>query len=61
MSEQVFNKFLLEKACQKFSLWNRFRLLFCPMSWSYDSGCLVKFKTLDGHIFIMNITYKDEL
>ena len=60
MGDQIFNKHLLEKACQDFGLWNKFRLLFKPTNYSYDDGCLIKFKELDGHIFITQIKYTEQ-
>lgn len=67
MSEQIFNRHLLEKACQDFGFWNKLRLLFKPTNYSYDSGsadgdsqCLVKFKELDGKIFVTEIKYTEK-
>ena len=58
MSERIFNKLLLENACQDFGFWNKLRLLFKPTSYSCEDGCLIRFKELDGHIFITEIKYQ---
>jgi len=59
----VFNKEILKKACQEFSLWNKFRLFFKRSNINVDYGagkdstCKLTWKELDGKIFITKVEY----
>lgn len=60
MNKYVFSKELLKNACQEFGFWNNVRLLFRPENYSYEDGVLIKFKELDGKIFVEKIEFKSE-
>lgn len=52
---QIFNKKLLEEACQDFGFFNHIKLLFRPTNYSFDGECKIWFKELEGKIFIMKV------
>lgn len=52
MSE-FFNTELLMRACKPIGLWTKFLLLFRPVNYSKDLNCMLKFKEMDGHVFIL--------
>lgn len=61
--KRIFCAEILEKACQKFSLWTRFRLMFEPENTCHDITygitCSMKWKNLDGHTYVTQINYKE--
>ena len=53
---EFFNTELLMKAMKPIGYWTRFKLLFRPTNYSKDSVYTVKFKELNGVVYILEYT-----
>lgn len=59
MNELLFTEEIVKRIPDKWSLRERFLLLFRPKNHSQEDRCRMTFKELDGKIYVLKFEYRE--